>query len=486
MTSERLNSHKPELTVSCGDSRAEVFNMQGILADAKKGKVILHDASEGFELPIELVTIGMEHVKLPSGESAFSHTGTIKLADSEQETPNVMAGVIERYGKEPGIGKTKNFNMFELQQGDSKMLVVVDRVNKEIKVSDHFDRKDHPLYPAAEKAADQKKTLSSFLSGLMQAVDIVDASANDLYDVVDSKHLYVIGKDRIVVAAPKLEESHSISSESPISFEDIDGLSYSKAKLHSMAVASRHPEIMEKWDARPPKRVLLYGPEGTGKNMLAKALTHEVGGELWKLDGTDLYGSNMGDSERKIAEVFDNARKSEEPVVLLFRDLDSLIGAPKEAPSSAGGYSTVNAVAGIFKKEMNALAEENPHVLVVATTEDKDKVNPTLLGSSIFDYKIEVPLPTPEVRKDIISGIIAKSEAKIIDDEHAIYGNIDARALSLATEGMSGGDMVGIFRKLRFDKAIKEAEGEAVGPILQQDVVNAIGEFNKIRDRDRS
>ncbi len=139
------------------------------------------------------------------------------------------------------------------------------------------------------------------------------------------------------------------------------------AQLRDIAVSFRHPTAMARWGARRPQGILLYGPPGTGKTMLARALANEIGATFREIRTPEILDKWLGASERNIKRDLPARRAGyREPTVILFDEFDSIIsyaGAGGDAASQA-----INAVAGIFKQEMNDLIEVNPNVIVVATT----------------------------------------------------------------------------------------------------------------------
>ncbi|GAA0743142.1 ATP-binding protein [Dactylosporangium roseum] len=259
-----------------------------------------------------------------------------------------------------------------------------------------------------------------------------------------------------------------------VRLDDVGGLDEVVAQFRDVAVSFRHPEVMARWGATRPQGILLYGPPGTGKTMLAHALANEIGGELREIRTPEILDKWVGNSEKNIQRIFAEARRLREPTVLLFDEFDSIISYTGTAFDAAG--QMINAIAGIFKQEMNTLIEENPNVIVVATTNFPDRVDASLVRSGRFDLKLPVPLPARRARADILTklirGLIARHE---VGGFQMFADDLDVDELATAASGLTGADLKEALRRAQLDKAMREArEGSPAGPITQADLSAAI------------
>jgi transitional endoplasmic reticulum ATPase len=255
-----------------------------------------------------------------------------------------------------------------------------------------------------------------------------------------------------------------------VRLDQLGGLDDVVHQLREVADSFRHPEAMARWGARRPQGVLMFGPPGTGKTTLAKALATEIGGTLKEIRTPDILDKWVGASERNLKKIFTEARRYRTPTVLLFDEFDSIIsytGSPRGAADQA-----INSVAGIFKQEMSTLIEENPNVIVVATTNFPDRVDESLTRSGRFDIKISVPLPDQAARADILTKLIRR-----LAGQHEINGfrmfadDIDVADLARLTAGMSGADLKELLRRVQMAKAMEDARGSGrAGAITQDDL----------------
>jgi transitional endoplasmic reticulum ATPase len=259
----------------------------------------------------------------------------------------------------------------------------------------------------------------------------------------------------------------------------VGGLTEVVAQFRQVAVSFRHPEVMARWGARRPQGILMYGPPGTGKTMLARALANEIGANFREIRTTEILDKWLGASERNIKRIFRDARRYRQPTVLLFDEFDSIIsyaGMGGDAASQA-----VNAVAGIFKQEMNNLIEDNPNVIVVATTNFPQRVDDSLIRSGRFDIKLAIPPPDETGRAEIIAKMIRQLIAR-----HEVSGfrmfadDLDLRELARACHGMTGADIKEMLRRVQLDKAMQEARsGTPAAPINQYDLLRGIADLRQ-------
>jgi len=279
---------------------------------------------------------------------------------------------------------------------------------------------------------------------------------------------YVVSRDQ-VTEVPQTTQT--------VTLDQVGGLSEVVAEMRQIALSFRHPEAMARWGARRPQGILMYGPPGTGKTMLSRALANEIGADFREIRTPEILDKWLGGSERNIKQIFRDARRYRVPTLMLFDEFDSIIsyaGSGGDAASQA-----INAVAGIFKQEMNDLIEANPNVLVVATTNFPHRVDDSLIRSGRFDVKISVPKPDETSRAEIfrkmIRGLIGAHEepgfVMFADD-------LDLAALARLSHGMTGADIKEVLRRVQLAKAMQDARGAQVGPITQDELIASIAELS--------
>jgi transitional endoplasmic reticulum ATPase len=284
---------------------------------------------------------------------------------------------------------------------------------------------------------------------------------------------------RYVLTRAASGRSAETDATARVSLDQVGGLDDVVAQFRQIAVSFRHPQVMARWGARRPQGILLYGPPGTGKTMLARALANEIGADFREIRTPEILDKWLGASERNIKRIFREAREFRSPTVMLFDEFDSIIsyaGGGFDAASQA-----VNAVAGIFKQEMNNLIEDNPNVIVVATTNFPRRVDESLIRSGRFDVKLAIPVPDETGRVQIITKMIRQ-----LIGAHEVPGfrmfaeDIDPSDLARASDGMTGADIKEVLRRAQLAKAMQEARtGTPAAPISQDDLRRHISELRR-------
>lgn len=223
-------------------------------------------------------------------------------------------------------------------------------------------------------------------------------------------------------------------SEIPaVTWQEIGGLEEIKQTLKEVIEwpliyndAFHHAKVI------PPRGILLYGPPGCGKTMLAKAVAHECGVNFIAIKGPALLSKYIGESEKGVREVFKKAKQAS-PCIIFFDELDSLVPA-----RGSGTESQVSErVVGQFLSELNGI-EELHGVVVLGATNRLDKIDPALLRAGRFDFLLEIPRPDEETRRAVFT---IHTRDKPLDRQ------VDLERLAKDTEGMNSADIELICKK---------------------------------------
>ena len=221
-----------------------------------------------------------------------------------------------------------------------------------------------------------------------------------------------------------------------VKWEDVGGLEEVKRELQeAVEWPMKYPGLYDKLGHNMPRGILLHGPSGTGKTLLAKAVATQSEANFVSVRGPELLSKWVGESERGIREIFKRARQSS-PCVVFFDEIDSI--APIRG---AGGETAVTErVVSQLLTELDGM--ENMHgVIVLAATNRADMIDPALLRPGRFDKIIQIPLPDKESRKSILK--INAEKIPTISEE-SDPNHIDFEKLSELTDGLSGADTASI------------------------------------------
>ena len=221
-----------------------------------------------------------------------------------------------------------------------------------------------------------------------------------------------------------------------IKWEEVGGLEDVKQELQeAVEWPMKYPALYDKLGHSMPRGILLHGPSGTGKTLLAKAVATQSEANFVSVRGPELLSKWVGESERGIREIFKRARQSA-PCVVFFDEIDSI--APIRG---AGGETAVTErVVSQLLTELDGM--ENMHgVIVLAATNRADMIDPALLRPGRFDKIIQIPLPDKESRKSILK-INAEKIPTI--SESSDPKHVDFDKLAEITDGLSGADTASI------------------------------------------
>ena len=227
-----------------------------------------------------------------------------------------------------------------------------------------------------------------------------------------------------------------------ITWSDVGGLDEIKKRLiEAVEWPLKHAELFAQARIRPPKGILLTGPPGCGKTLLAKALATESEVNFISIKGPELMSKYVGESERGIREVFRKAKQAA-PAILFFDEVDSLV---PHRSAGAGDSLVAERVISQFLTELDGI-EELKGVLVVAATNRPDLVDPALLRPGRFDLVLELPMPDEKSRQMIF---------RVHTKEKPLAQDVDLQMLAREAEELTGADIEAVCQEAAM-KAIRE------------------------------
>jgi transitional endoplasmic reticulum ATPase len=253
---------------------------------------------------------------------------------------------------------------------------------------------------------------------------------------------------------PKLE---------PIRFADVGGLEPVKKQIRrKIIVPFQKPGIFARFQRRVGGGIMMYGPPGCGKTMLARATAGEADATFINVHISDVLDMYIGESERKLHAIFERAREKT-PSVLFFDEFEALAAKRKFHRES-----TTAKLVSLFLSEMDGFAQNNAGVLVIGATNVPWSVDPAFLRPGRFDRSLFVPPPDAEARRAILDHALR---------ERPVAGDIDLRKLVVRTSGYSGADLINII-ETAIDEAIEESlESGAEVPIQQGHLQAAVAQI---------
>ena len=261
-------------------------------------------------------------------------------------------------------------------------------------------------------------------------------------------------------------------SKSKTRFDDVAGAEEEKAEMKELVDYLKEPKKFSQFGAKLPKGVLLVGPPGCGKTLLAKAVAGEAGVPFYSISGSDFVEMFVGVGAGRVRDMFRTAKENA-PCLLFIDEIDA-VGRQRGA-GLGGGNDEREQTLNQLLVEMDGFSD-NAGIIVIAATNRDDVLDPALLRAGRFDRKITVSLPDREGREAIF---------KVHARNKAIEEGVDFAALAKRTVGFSGADIENIMNeaailcvrrnknKIGIDEIDEAIDRRIAGPAKSSRTMNA-------------
>jgi cell division protease FtsH len=220
-----------------------------------------------------------------------------------------------------------------------------------------------------------------------------------------------------------------VKGKQDVKFADVGGMKEAKQELEEIVDFLKHPDKYKKVGARTPKGVLLVGPAGTGKTLLARAVAGEAGVPYLSIAGSEFMEMLVGVGAARARDLFETAKKMS-PSIIFIDEIDA-IGRMRGHGGGMGGHDEREQTLNQILVEMDGFSP-NDNVIVLAATNRGDMLDPALTRPGRFDRRVQLTLPDIEERVRILK---IHAENKPVNEE------VNWQSIGKRTVGFSGADL---------------------------------------------
>ena len=246
-----------------------------------------------------------------------------------------------------------------------------------------------------------------------------------------------------------------------IHFSDVAGLDEVKKAIKiRMINPFLYPDKYKLYNKKTGGGVLLYGPPGTGKTMIAKAIACEVGAKFYAVKGSDIVSKWVGESEKNINSLFEEANKQDRAIIFI-DEMDSLLG---KRGQDIHNDKRVNE----FLQQIDGFAGRNPNLLLLGATNRPWDIDTAATRSGRFSQKIYIPLPDEKARKFMLE----KNMKNV-----PVSKNFNIDKIVKQTELYSGADIEELCDRAKDEPLLKAIETDSVVEVTNKDFDNILKIF---------
>lgn len=365
-----------------------------------------------------LKNIGFVSILILFGLIIFSTTynsdklANVALSDVVQRANNGEIKKLDITGNEIKVTKQGEENPTQQTRKDGSSSIYEQGLNKDAKVEVNV-----------EKESNSGGILTSLLLTLLPVALIVIVL---LYFLKSAQ-----GQGNQAMSFGKSRARLYGNQKDKVSFKDIAGSNEAKQDLEEVVEFLKFPKKFEEVGARIPKGVLLVGPPGTGKTMLARATAGEANAPFFSISGSEFVEMFVGVGASRVRDLFAKAKKNA-PCIIFIDEIDAV--GRKRGSGMGGGHDEREQTLNQILVEMDGF-EQGENVIVLAATNRADVLDPALLRPGRFDRRVNIDLPDRKDREAILKVHFAK---KPLDK------SVDIDALAAKTAGSSGADLANI------------------------------------------
>ena len=282
-----------------------------------------------------------------------------------------------------------------------------------------------------------------------------------------SKHMMkkMGGQNSMMFNMGKSNAKVYVHSSDGIKFADVAGEDEAKENLTEIVDYLHNPKKYEEIGAKMPKGLLLVGPPGTGKTMLAKAVAGEAGVPFFSMSGSEFVEMFVGMGASKVRDLFKQA-KEKAPCIVFIDEIDAIGG--KRSSGNMGGHDEREQTLNQLLTEMDGF-EGNSGVVILAATNRPETLDPALTRPGRFDRRVPVELPDLKGREEILKVHVKKIK---------VEPNVDYTQIARMASGASGAELANIVNEAAL-RAVRQGRKAATQADLEESIETVIAGYQK-------
>ena len=274
------------------------------------------------------------------------------------------------------------------------------------------------------------------------------------------------GPNSMMFDAAKSDAKVYVKSDTGTTFDDIEGVDEAEENLQEIVDYLHNPQKYTEIGATMPKGLLLVGPPGTGKTMLAKAVAGEADVPFFSMSGSEFVEMFVGRGAAKVRDLFKQA-KEKAPCIVFIDEIDA-IGGKRSNGGGMGGHDEREQTLNQLLTEMDGF-EGNSGVIILAATNRPETLDPALTRPGRFDRRVPVELPDLKGREAILK--VHSKKIKLSDD-------VDFNRIARMASGASGAELANIINEAAL-RAVRSGRKEATQADLEESIEVVIAGYQK-------
>ena len=274
------------------------------------------------------------------------------------------------------------------------------------------------------------------------------------------------GPNSMMFDAAKSDAKVYVKSDTGTKFDDIEGVDEAEENLQEIVDYLHNPQKYTEIGATMPKGLLLVGPPGTGKTMLAKAVAGEADVPFFSMSGSEFVEMFVGRGAAKVRDLFKQA-KEKAPCIVFIDEIDA-IGGKRTNGGGMGGHDEREQTLNQLLTEMDGF-EGNSGVIILAATNRPETLDPALTRPGRFDRRVPVELPDLKGREAILK--VHSKKVKLSDD-------VDFNRIARMASGASGAELANIINEAAL-RAVRSGRKVATQADLEESIEVVIAGYQK-------